>query len=40
MAALKQKFYFPYEFVTDLMKLQSGLPEHQAFYSLLSKLDL
>ena len=29
-----RKFYFPYEFVTDLDKLKSGLPEHSVFYSL------
>ena len=26
-----RKFYFPYEFVTDLDKLNSGLPEHNVF---------
>ena len=32
-----RKFYFPYEFVTDHDKLESGLPEHGDFYSSLSK---
>ena len=32
-----RKFYFPYEFVTDLDKLKSELPEHSVFYSSLSK---
>ena len=35
-----RKFYFPYEFVTDLDKLNSGLPEHNVFYSSLSKLNI
>ena len=35
-----RKFYFPYEFVTDLDKLKSGLPEHSVFYSSLSKLNI
>ena len=34
------KFYFPYEFMTDLTKLQSGLPARQAFYSSLSKSNI
>ena len=34
------KFYFPYEFVTDLNKLKSGLPEHSGFYSSLSKSNI
>ena len=33
-----RKFYFPYEFVTD--KVKSGLPEHSAFYSSLSKSNI
>ena len=36
-SSVQTKFYFSCEFVTDLTKLQSGLPEHQAFYSSLSK---
>ena len=32
-----QKFYFSYEFVTDVKKLQSGMPERQAFYPSLAK---
>ena len=35
-----RKFYFPYEFVTDLDKLNSGLPEHNVFYSSLSKSNI
>ena len=35
-----RKFYFPYEFVTDLDKLKSGLPEHSVFYSSLSKSNI
>ena len=35
-----RKFYFPYEFVTDLDKLESGLPEHSDFYSSLSKSNI
>ena len=35
-----RKFYFPYEFVTDLDKVKSGLPEHSAFYSSLSKSNI
>ena len=27
----QRKFYFPYEFVTNLDKLESGLPEHGDF---------
>ena len=29
--SVQTKFYFPCELVIDLRKLQSGLPEHQAF---------
>ena len=35
-----RKFYFPYEFVTDLDKLNSGLPVHNVFYSSLSKSNI
>ena len=35
-----RKFYFSYEFVTDLNKLKSGLPEHTFFYSSLSKSNI
>ena len=35
-----RKFYFPYEFVTDLDKLKSGLSEHSVFYSSLSKSNI
>ena len=35
-----RKFYFPYEFVTDLDKLNSGLPKHNVFYSSLSKSNI
>ena len=35
-----RKFYFPYEFVTDLDKLESGLPKHNDFYSSLSKSNI
>ena len=35
-----RKFYFPYEFVTNLDKLESGLPEHGHFYSSLSKFNI
>ena len=35
-----RKFYFPYEFVTDLDKLERGLPEHGDFYSSLSKSNI
>ena len=35
-----RKFYFPYEFVTDLDKLKSGLPEDSVFYSSLSKSNI
>ena len=35
-----RKFYFPYEFGIDLDKLKSGLPEHGAFYSALSKSNI
>ena len=35
-----RKFYFLYEFVTDLDKLNSGLPEHNVFYSSLSKSNI
>ena len=35
-----KKFYFPYEFVTNLDKLESGLPEHGDFYSSLSKSNI
>ena len=38
--SVQTKFYFPYQFVTDLTKLKSGLQEHQAFYSLLSKSNI
>ena len=32
-----EKFHFPYEFVDSLEKLESDLPNHQAFYSFLNK---
>ena len=32
--SVQTKFYFPYAFMTNLTKLQSGLPDHQAFYFL------
>ena len=35
-----EKFYFPYEFVDGLEKLESGLPDHQAFYSSLTKSNI
>ena len=35
-----EKFHFPYEFVDRLEKLESGLPEHQAFYSSLTKFNI
>ena len=35
-----RKFYFPYELVTDLDKLESGLPEHSDFYSSFSKSNI
>ena len=35
-----QKFYFPYEFIADVEKLQSEMPEHQAFYSSLTKSNI
>ena len=35
-----RKFYFPYEFVTNLDKLESGLLEHGHFYSSLSKSNI
>ena len=38
--SVQTKFYFPYEFMTDLTKLQSGLPDHQAFYSSLTKSNI
>ena len=38
--SVQTKFYFLYEFVADPTKLQSGLPEHQAFYSSLSKSNI
>ena len=38
--AEQRKFYFPYKFVTDLDKLESGLPEHGDFYSSFSKSNI
>ena len=35
-----EKFHFPYEFVDRLEKLESGLPDHQAFYSSLTKSNI
>ena len=35
--SVQTKFYFPYKFMTDLTKLQSGLPDHQVFYYSLTK---
>ena len=35
--SVQTKLYFCYKFVTDLTKLQSGLPENQPFYFSLSK---
>ena len=35
-----EKFHFPYEFVDGLEKLKSGLPDHQAFYSSLTKSNI
>ena len=36
MGQSSENFIFPNEFVTDLDKLKSELPEHSAFYSSLS----
>ena len=38
--AEQKKLYFPYEFVTDLDKLESGMPEHSDFYSSQSKSNI
>ena len=38
--SVQTKFYFSYEFVKDLTKLQSGLLEHQDFYYSLSKSNI
>ena len=35
-----QKFFFPYEFVTGLNKLNSGLPDHESFYSSLNRSNI
>ena len=35
-----KKFHFPYKFVDGLEKLVSGLPDHQAFYSSLTKSNI
>ena len=35
-----EKFYFAYEFVDGLKKLEGGLPDHQAFYSSLTKSNI
>ena len=35
-----EKFYFSYEFVDSLEKLESDLPNHQAFYSSLTKSNI
>ena len=35
-----EKFHFPYEFVDSLEKLESDLPNHQAFYSSLTKSNI
>ena len=35
-----EKFHFPYEFVESLEKLESDLPNHQAFYSSLTKSNI
>ena len=35
-----EKFRFLYEFVDGLEKLESGLPDHQAFYSSLAKSNI
>ena len=35
-----QKFYFPYEFTTGVEKLQSKMPQHQAFCSSLTKSNI
>ena len=39
-AAELRKFYFSYEFVPDLDKFESGLPEHKEFYSSQSKSNI
>ena len=35
-----EKFHFPYEFADGLEKLESGLTDHQAFYSSLTKSNI
>ena len=35
-----EKFHFPYEFVDGLEKLENVLPDHQAFYSSLTKSNI
>ena len=35
-----EKYHFPYEFVDRLEKLESGLLDHQAFYSFLTKSNI
>ena len=35
-----EKFHFLYESVSRLEKLESGLPDHQAFYSSLTKSNI
>ena len=35
-----EKFHFPYKFVDRLEKLESSLPDHQAFYSYLTKSNI
>ena len=35
-----EKFFFPYEFVTDLSKLETGLPEKQFFFSSLTNSNI
>ena len=35
-----EKFHFPYEFLDRLKKLENGLPDHQAFYSSLTKSNI
>ena len=35
-----EKFPFPYEFVDSLEKFKNGLPNHEAFYSNLTKINI
>ena len=38
--SVQTKFHFPYKFMTNLTKLQSGLPEHQVFHFSLTKSNI